>query len=239
MTNSLTTAVATARELKRVLEYTGLGFELEEGPAAGGCRLRLASSAAHPWTCGDVRAHLLAEGITAAVARLEDHSAGPGGELVLALPSEEEVRGLGRLLEARLTEVQNAALRLHRVLAATGVERHVDIQTIGSRAVIDIGTFDPDAATLLYRGLGGDESVLRGLDLADWHDHERFAREMEQAVAATGRAQLVESVPVCGRCRERHGGNRLRFDYLHAEDALHLADALHRNAAPTGRIRPS
>ncbi|MFF5335398.1 hypothetical protein [Streptomyces sp. NPDC013181] len=239
MTNSLTTEVATARELKRVLEYTGFSFELEEGPAPGGCRLRLASSAAHPWTCGHVRAHLLAEGITAEVAHLEDHSADPGGELVLTLSSEEEVQGLGRLLEARLTEVQNAALQLHRALAATGVERHVDIQTIGSRALIDIGTFDPDAATLLYCGLGGDESVLRGLDLTDWRDHERFAREVAQAVAATGRAQLVESVPVCGQCRERHGGNRIRFDYLDAEDTLHLANALNRNAVLTGRIPPS
>ncbi|MFJ4504256.1 hypothetical protein [Streptomyces sp. NPDC088864] len=234
MTNSLTTAVAAVRALRLVLEYAGLGFALEEGPAPGGCRLRLAPSAAHPWTHGDVRAHLLAEGITVEAARLEDHSARPGGELVLTLLSEGEVRALGRLLETRLTGVQNAALQLHRALAAIGVERHVDIQAVGSRALIDIGVFGPDEATLLHRGLGGDESALRGLDLAEWRDHERFARALERVVAATGLAQLVESVPVCGQCREWHGGHRVRFDYLDADDALLLADTLIRAAASAG-----
>ncbi|WUT00108.1 hypothetical protein OHA46_26995 [Streptomyces sp. NBC_00708] len=243
MTNSLTTAAdapdttteaATTRALKLVLEYAGLGFELEEGGAAGGCRLRLTPSAAHPWTRGDVRGHLLAEGIAVEAARCEQPlpGPGPGHELLLLLPSDAEVRALGRLFEARLTEAQYAALQLHRALARIGVERHVDIQTTGDRALIDIGVFDTDAATLLYRGLGGDEAVLRDLDLADWHDHERFARELERAISATGQVPLVESVPTCGHCQGRYGGNRIRLDYLDPDDALLLADALLRVAAP-------
>ncbi|WP_405939556.1 hypothetical protein OG338_25570 [Streptomyces sp. NBC_00726] len=231
MTNSLTPPMATARALKLVLEYAGLGFELEEGPAPGGCRLWLAPSAAHPWTRGDMRANLLAEGITVQVEHLAP-APGPGGPgPALALPSEQEVRALVRLLETGLTEVQNAALQLHRALARLGVERHVDIQDVGSRALIDIGMFDTDAAALLYRGLGGDESVLRALDLGDWHDHERFARELERTIAATGQVLPVESVPTCGHCRGRRGGNRIRFDYLDADDALLLADTLVRAAA--------
>ncbi|WNI21594.1 hypothetical protein [Streptomyces sp. ITFR-16] len=236
MTNSLTTAAEDAaaptamgavRALKLVLQYAGLGFELEEGGTPGGCRLRLAPSAAHPWTRGNVRAHLLAEGIAAEVARFEQPLPRPGHELLLLLPSDEEVRSLGRLFEARLTEVQNAALQLHRALAHIGVERRLDIQTMGGRTLIDIGMFDPDAATLLYRSLGGDEAVLCALDLGDWHDHERFARELERAISATGQVPLVESVPTCGQCRGRHGGNRIRLDYLDPDDALLLADALH------------
>lgn len=236
MTNSLTTApedaaaptaMGAVRALKRVLEYAGLAFELEEGGAPSGCRLRLAPSAAHPWTHGNVRAHLLTEGIAAEVARFEQPLPCPGHELLLLLPSDEEVRSLGRLFEARLTEVQNAALQLHRALAHIDAERHVDIQTMGDRALIDIGMFDVDVAALLYRSLGGDEAVLRALDLGDWHDHERFARELERAISATGQVLLVESVPSCGHCRGRHGGNRIRFDYLDADDALLLADTLH------------
>ncbi|WLQ37126.1 hypothetical protein P8A18_28460 [Streptomyces castrisilvae] len=238
MTKSLTTAVAPASALKPVLEYAGLDFELEEDPAPGGWRLRLVSSAAHPWTHGDVRAHLLAEGITADVARLEQPLPCPGHELLLTLPSEREVRALGRLIEARLTEVQNAALQLHRALAHIGVERRPGIQTMGIRSLIDIGMFDMDAGALLYRSLGGDESVLRDLDLGDWHDHERFARELERVISATGQVLLVESVPTCGHCRGRHGGNRVRFDYLDADDALLLADTLHRTAASAGSARP-
>ncbi|MEU2670456.1 hypothetical protein ABZ622_16570 [Streptomyces sp. NPDC007164] len=238
MTNSLTAAVATARALKLVLEYAGIGFELEEGPAVGGCRLRLTPSAAHPWTHGDVRAHLLAEGITVEVARLEEPLPCPGHELLLTLPSGQEVRALGRLLETGLTEVQNAALQLHRALARIGVERHLDIQTMGSRALIDIGMFDTGAATLLCRSLGGNESVLCDLDLGDWHDHERFARELQRVVTATGDVLLVESVPTCGHCLGRHGGNRIRFDYLDADDALLLADTLHRTTASAGSVRP-
>ncbi|MGW1814876.1 hypothetical protein ACWCQM_15135 [Streptomyces sp. NPDC002125] len=234
MTNSLTTAAATTRALKLVLVYAGLGFELEEGGAPGGCRLRLTPSAAHPWTRGNVRAHLLAEGIAAEVARFEQPLSCPGHELLLLLPSEQEVRSLGRLLEARLTEVQNAALQLDRALASIGVERRLDIQTMGERALIDIGVFDTGAATQLYRGLGGDDAVLRGLDLGDWHDHERFARELERVISATGQVTLIESVPTCGHCRSRHGGNRIRFDYLDADDALLLADTLLRTAASTG-----
>lgn len=242
MTNSLTTAAddpdttteaATTRALKLVLEYAGLGFELEEGGAAGGCRLRLTPSATHPWTLGDVRAHLLAEGIAVEVARCEQSLPGSGHELLLLLPSDGEVRALGRLFEARLTEAQNAALQLHRALARIGIERHVDIQTTRDRALLDIGMFDTDAATLLYRGLGGDEAVLRGLDLADWHDHERFGRELERVISATGQVPLVESVPTCGHCQGRYGGNRIRLDYLDPDDALLLADALLRVAAPT------
>ncbi|MFJ2277421.1 hypothetical protein ACIOEZ_25115 [Streptomyces sp. NPDC087866] len=244
MTNSLTTAAddadttteaPTTRALKLVLECAGLGFELDEGGAAGGCRLRLTPSAAHPWTRGDVRAHLLAEGIAVEVARCEQPlpGPGPGHELLLLLPSDAEVRALGRLFEARLTEAQNAALQLHRALAHIGVERRrVDIQTTGDRALIDIGMFDTDAARLLYRGLGGHEAVLRGLDLADWHDHERFGRELERVISATGQVPLVESVPTCGHCQGRYGGNRIRLDYLDPDDALLLADALLRVAAP-------
>ncbi|MFJ7627703.1 hypothetical protein ACIQZN_14525 [Streptomyces sp. NPDC097595] len=234
----MTTAMATARSLQLVLEYAGLGFELEEGPVPGGCRLRLTPSAAHPWTHGDVRAHLLAEGITAEVEHLAPAPC-PGQGLLLTLPSEQQVQGLGRLLETRLTEVQNAALQLHRALSHIGVERHLDIQTWGSRALIDIGMLDTDAAALLFRSLSGDESVLRALDLGDWHDHERFARELERAIAATGQALPVESVPTCGHCRGLRGGNRIRLDYLDADDALLLADALHRNAASAGSVRPS
>ncbi|MGP3755923.1 hypothetical protein [Streptomyces sp. IBSNAI001] len=229
-----TTAAATTRALKLVLEYAGLGFELEEGGAPGGCRLRLTPSAAHPWTRGNVRAHLLAEGIAAEVARFEQPLPCPGHELLLLLPSEQEVRALGRLFEARLTEAQNAALQLHRALVHIGTERHVDIQTMGDRALIDIGMFDTDAATALFRSLGGDEAVLCGLDLADWHDHERFARELERVISATGQAPLVESVPTCGHCRGRRGGNRVRFDFLDADDALLLADTLLRAAASAG-----
>ncbi|WP_406144782.1 hypothetical protein [Streptomyces sp. NBC_01012] len=247
MTNSLTTAAddadtttaaATTRALKLVLEYAGLGFELEEGGAPGGCRLRLTPSAAHPWTRGNVRAHLLAEGIAAEVARFEQPLSCPGRELLLLLPSEQEVRSLGRLLEARLTEVQNAALQLHRALARIGVERRLDIQTMGERALIDIGVFDTDVAMQLYRSLGGDDAVLCGLDLGDWHDHERFARELERVISATGQVTLVESVPTCGHCRGRHGGNRIRFDYLDADDALFLADTLHRTTASAGSTPP-
>ncbi|MEE4494851.1 hypothetical protein [Streptomyces sp. BE230] len=236
MTNSLTsaaadvaatTAMATARALKPVLEHAGLDFELEEGPAPGGCRLRVTPSAAHPWMHGDVRAHLLSEGITAEVSHLEQPLPCPGRELLLTLPSENEVRSLGRLLETGLTELQNSALQLHRALAGMGVERHPNIQAVGGRALIDIGMFDSDAATLLYRSLGGEESVLYDLDLGDWHDHERFARELERVISATGPVLLVESVPTCGHCRGRHGGNRIRFDYLDADDALLLADTLH------------
>ncbi|MGN5633416.1 hypothetical protein [Streptomyces sp. AC154] len=236
MTNSLmaaagdsaaTTAMAAARALKLVLEYAGLGFELEEGGAPGGYRLRLAPSTAHPWTHGNVQARLLAEGIAAEVARSDQPLPWPGHELLLLLPSEQEVRALGRLFESRLTEVQNATLQLHRALAHIGAERHVDIQTMGDRTLIDIGMFDTDAATLLYRSLGGDESVLCNLDLGEWHDHERFARELERVISATGPVLLVESVPTCGHCRGRHGGNRIRFDYLDADDALLLADTLH------------
>ncbi|MFD0022295.1 hypothetical protein [Streptomyces sp. NPDC058382] len=122
---------------------------------------------------------------------------------------------------------KNAALQLHRALARSDVERHVGIQTMGDRALIDIGLFDTDAATLLYRSLGGDDAVLRALDLGDWHDHERFARELERVISATGQVLLVESVPTCGHCRGRRGGNRIRFDYLDADDALLLADTLH------------
>ncbi|MDX3427982.1 MULTISPECIES: hypothetical protein [unclassified Streptomyces] len=241
MTNSLktaaddahtTTAAATTRALKLVLEYAGLGFELEEGGTSGGCRLRLTPSAAHPWTHGNVRAHLLAEGIAVEVARFEQPLPCRSHELLLLLPSEQEVRSLGRLFEARLTEAQNASLQLHRALVHSGIERHVDIQTMEDRALIDIGMFDTDAATLLYRGLGGDEAVLCGLDLADWHDHERFARELERVISATGQAPLVESVPTCGHCRGRYGGNRIRLDYLDPDDALLLADALLRVVAP-------
>lgn len=238
MTNSLTTAMATARALKLVLEYAGLSFELEDGPAPGGCRLRLSPSAAHPWTHDDVRAHLLAEGITAEVARLEEPLPCPGHELLLVLPSEQEVRALGRLLETGLTQVQNAALQLHRTLARIGVEQHLDIQAVGSRALIGIGMFDTDAATLLYGSLGGDKSILRDLDLGDWHDHERFARELGRVISSTGQVLLVESVPTCGHCWGRHGGNRIRFDYLDADEALLLADALHRTTASTGSALP-
>ncbi|MFE3151257.1 hypothetical protein ACFXJ6_32090 [Streptomyces sp. NPDC059218] len=238
MTNSLTTAMATARALKLVLEYAGLGFELEEGAAPGGCRLRLTPSAAHPWTHGDVRARLLAEGITVEVVRLEDPVPCPGHALLLTLPSEREVRALGRLLEDGLTEVQNAALQLHRALDHIGVERHPDIQAVGSRAHIDIGMFDTDSATLLYRSLGGDESVLCDLDLKDWHDHERFAQELGRVISATGQVVLVESVPTCGHCRGRYGGNRIRFDYLDTGDALLLADTLHRTTASTVSVLP-
>ncbi|WP_406282717.1 hypothetical protein [Streptomyces sp. NBC_00209] len=238
MTNSPPTPMATARALELVLEYAGLGFELKQGPAPGGCRLRLAPSVAYPWTHGDVRAHLLAEGITAEVEHLAP-APRPGHGLVLTLPSEQEVQALGRLLETRLTEAQNSALQLHRALARIGVERHVEIQDVGSRALIDIGMLDTDTAALLYRRLGGDELVLRALDLGDWHDHERFARELERALAATGQALPVESVPTCGHCRGLRGGNRIRLDYLDADDALLLADALHRNTASAGSFRPS
>lgn len=238
MTNLLTTAAAPACALKPVLEYAGLGVELKEGPAPGGCRLRLAPSAAHPWTHGDVRARLLTEGITADVARLEQPLPCPGHELLLTLPSEQEVRALGRLVEARLTKVQNAALQLYRALAHIGVERHLDIQTVGGTSLIDIGMFDTDAATLLYRSLGGDELVVRDLDLGDWHDHERFARELGRVISAIGQVLLVESVPICGHCRSRHGGNRIRFDYLDADDALLLADALQRISASAGSAPP-
>ncbi|WP_242442053.1 hypothetical protein [Streptomyces sp. CB02460] len=238
MTNSLPTPTAMARALKLVLEYAGLGFELEDGPAPGGCRLRLAPSVVHPWTHGDVQAHLLAEGITAEVEHLAP-APRPGHGLALTLPSEQEVQALGRLLETRLTGAQNSALQLHRALARIGVERHVEIQDVGSRALIDIGMFDTAAAAVLYRSLSGDESVLRALDLGDWHDHERFARELERAIAATGQVLLVESVPTCGHCRGRHGGNLIRFDYLDADDVLLLADALHRNTASGGSVRPS
>ncbi|MFE6761486.1 hypothetical protein [Streptomyces sp. NPDC057689] len=237
MTNSLTTPMATARALKLVLEYAGLDFELEEGPAPSGCRLRLTPSVAHPWTHGDVRAHLLAEGITAEVEHLAPASH-PGQGLVLTLPSEQEVQALGRLLETRLTEAQNSALQLHRALARIGVERHVEIQDVGSRSLIDLGMFDTAAAALLYRRLGGDELVLRALDLGDCHDHERFARELERALAATGQALPVESVTTCGHCRGLRGGNRIRLDYLDADDALLLADALHGNTASAGSVRP-
>lgn len=222
-----TTAMATARELTLVLEYAGLGFELEEGGVSGGCRLRFTPSTAHPWAHGNVQAHLLTEGIAAEVACFEQPLPWPGHELLVVLPSEQEVRSLGRLFETRLTKVQNAALQLHRALAHIGAERHVDIQTMGDRALIDIGMFDVDAAALLYRSLGGDEAVLCALDLGDWHDHERFARELEQVISATGPVLLVESVPTCGHCRVRHGGNRISFDYLDADDALLLADTLH------------
>ncbi|MEU5821520.1 hypothetical protein [Streptomyces sp. NPDC047803] len=238
MTNSPPPPMATARALTLVLEYAGLGFELEEGPAPGGCHLRLAPSAAHPWTHGDVQAHLLAEGITAEVEHLAP-APRLGRGLVLTLPSEQEVQALGRLLETRLTEAQNSALQLHRALARIGVEQHVEIQDVGSRALIDIGMFDTDAAALLYRSLNGDELVLRALDLGDWHDHERFARELERAIAVTGQVLPVESVPTCGHCRGWRGGNRIRFDYLDADDALLLADALHRNAASAGSVRLS
>ncbi|WP_330454560.1 MULTISPECIES: hypothetical protein [unclassified Streptomyces] len=238
MTNSLTTPMATARALKLVLEYAGLDFEVEEGPAPGGCRLRLAPSVVHPWTHGDVQAHLLAEGITAEVEHLAP-APRPGHGLVLTLPSEQEVQDLGRLLETRLTEAQNSALQLHRALARIGVERRVEIQDVGSRSVIDLGMFDTAAAALLYRSLSGDESVLRALDLVDWHDHERFARELERAIAATGQVLSVESVPTCGHCRGRRGGNRIHLDYLNADDALLLADALRRNTASAGSVRPS
>ncbi|MFG2564970.1 hypothetical protein ACGFR6_05960 [Streptomyces sp. NPDC048567] len=234
----MTTAMATARSLQLVLEYAGLGFELEEGPVPGGCRLRLAPSVVHPWTHGDVRAHLLTEGITAEVEHLAP-ALRPGHGLVLILPSEQQVQALGRLLEKRLTDAQNSALQLHRALARIGVERHVEVQDVGSRSLIDLGMFDTDAAVLLYRSLSGDESVLRALDLGDWHDHERFARELERALAATGQVLPVESVPTCGHCRGRRGGNRIRFDYLDADDALLLADAFHRNAASAGSVRLS
>lgn len=236
MTNSPPTPMDTACALKLVLEYAGLGFELEEGPVPGGCRLRLASSVVHPWTHGDVRARLLTEGVVAEVARLEQPLPCPGHELVLTLLTEQEIRALGRLFETRLTDVQNAALQLHRALEPIGVERHLDIQNVGSRALIDIGLLDTDVAALLYRRLGGDESVLRALDLGDWHDHERFARELERAIAATGQVLPVESVPTCGHCRSRHGGHRIRFDYLDADDALRLADTLLRNAASAGAV---
>ncbi|MFK0099790.1 hypothetical protein [Streptomyces sp. NPDC091040] len=127
--------------------------------------------------------------------------------------------------------MQKAALQLHRALAHVGVERHLEIETVGSRALIDIGMFDTGAATLLCRSLGGDESVLRALDLGDWHDHERFARELERVIAATGQMLPVESVPTCGHCRSRHGGHHIRFDCLDADDALLLADTLFRAAA--------
>ncbi|MGW2594268.1 hypothetical protein ACWCXC_28935 [Streptomyces sp. NPDC001515] len=237
MTNALMTAMATAHALKLALEYAGLDFEWEEGPVPHGRRLRLTPSVAHPWTHGDVRAHLLAEGIAAEVARLEQALPCPGHELLVVLPSDEEVRSLGRLIETRLSEAQNAALQLHRALARIGIERHLDLQTTGTRELIDLGMLDTDTATLLYRRLGGDASVLSALDLGDWHDHERFARELERTISANGQHLLVESVPTCGHCRSRYGGHRIRFDYLDADDALLLADTLHRTT-PSAECEP-
>lgn len=99
---------------------------------------------------------------------------------------------------------------------------------------------DTDEAMVVYGSFGGDESVLYNLDLGDWHDHERFARELQRVITATGQVLLVESVPTCGHCRGRHGGNRIRFDYLDAGDEVHPygRDRV-RSLIHAGRVRCS
>jgi hypothetical protein len=128
-----------------------------------------------------------------------------------------------------LTGIQHAALHLHYAFADAGFERRIGVHD----SVLDVGLFDTEDATRLYRRLGGDERDLHDLALDDWHDHERFADQLQTtALAATGRALLVESEPTCGHCRDQHGGHRIRLDYLDTEDALALSTALRRPTAP-------
>ncbi|MFB8086917.1 hypothetical protein [Streptomyces sp. NPDC055992] len=229
---TLHAAVEAARRLELALHYAGISFELEGGTAPRSCRLRLSPSAVHPWTLGDVQGHLLLDGIIAEAVRIEQPLPCPGLELLITLPSAQDVRALGRLVEACLTEVQSAALQLHRALARAGIERRPGVATVGDRPRIDIGMLSTEEALLLFRGLGGGEPTLHDLDLGDWHDHERFVRELQRVLTATGQVLLVESVPTCGHCRVRHGGNRIRLDYLDADDALVLATELCRVSAP-------
>lgn len=150
----------------------------------------------------------------------------PGPRLALDLPSTEDVRALGRLVETRLTEIQNAALQLHRALGLADLERRVGIL---DDCLIDTGAFTPDDAACLYRCLGGDDVAVRDLALTEWRDHESFADYLETTVhTATGRMVPVDSRPTCGHCRDDNGPNQIWIDFLDADDALALAAALKR-----------
>ncbi|MFF7362322.1 hypothetical protein [Streptomyces sp. NPDC008125] len=212
--------------LELALYYAGISFDLEESAPHGGSRLRLEPSPTHPWTLGDVEGNLLADGIIATARRIEQPLPCPGARLALDLPSTEDVRALGRLVETRLTEIQNAALQLHRALGLADLERRVGIL---DDCLIDTGAFTPDDAACLYRCLGGDDVAVRDLALTEWRDHESFADYLETTVhTATGRMVPVESRPTCGHCRDDNGPNQIWIDFLDADDALALAAALKR-----------
>lgn len=231
-------AVEATRALELALYYAGSSFDLEQSTLPGGCRLRLTPAPALPWSLGDVQGNLLSDRIIATVARIEQPLPCPGPELVIEPASTQDIRALGRLVESGLTEVRKAALQLHRAFARGGFERRVGVQNdVIEDGVIEAGTFDTEDAAHLYRSLGGDELALYDLDLSHWRDHERFATHLQKTVlTATGRPLLVESRPTCGRCRDQHGGNRIRIDFLDADDALALAAALNAPNAPVAPI---
>ncbi|WP_241838460.1 hypothetical protein [Streptomyces sp. TSRI0281] len=230
--------VEATRALELALHYAGSSCDLEQSIEPGGCRLRLTPAPALPWLLGDVQGNLLSDRIIAAVTRIEQPLPCPGPDLVIEPASTQDIRALGRLVESSLTEVQKAALQLHRAFARSGFERRVGVQNdVIEAGVIEASTFDTEDATHLYRILGGDELALCDLDLSDWRDHERFATHLQKTMhTATGRPLLVESRPTCGHCRDQHGGNRIRIDFLDTDDALALAAALKAPNAPVGPI---
>lgn len=219
-------AADAARELVAALRFGGTYTEVTQGIPPGGCQVRLMPSDAHPWTLGDVQGALQGQGIiTNKVELVETAWLDPGPMLVIELPTTEDMRALGRLVETNLTPLQNAALQLHRALRRAEITQDVTVHT----RVIELAPLTLHDSLRLYRRLGGDALPLTDLDLddrGDVDDHQRFADTLQELLrTTTGRQLLATLDPVCRRCR-RDSSNEVVVDLLDIDDALTLAAAL-------------
>ncbi|MCX5395581.1 hypothetical protein [Streptomyces sp. NBC_00102] len=220
-------AVADAAgELVAALRFGGTYTEVTQGIPPGGCQVRLMPSDAHPWTLGDVQGALQGQGIIAnKVELVETAWLDPGPMLLIELPTAEDMRALGRLVETGLTPLQNAALQLHRALDRAEITRDVTVRT----RVIELAPLTLHDSLRLYRRLGGDALALTDLDLddrGDLGDHQRFADMLQELLCTTTGRQLLATLdPVCRRCR-RNSRNEVVVDLLDVDDALTLAAAL-------------
>lgn len=222
-------AELVTEQLRLPLSYAGRSFELEPHFPNRGWRLHLTPTPTLPWSQGDVQGNLNRNGVIATVARVEQPLPCPGPDLVLTLPSSQDVRALGRLVETGLTPLQNGALQLNRAFGSAGLSRRVTVED----GRIEVEGFTPDDALRLFRRFGGDALDLHGIDMDDWADHQIFAARFQEVVrTATERELLVESEPVCRPCRPTRGRNRVQFDLLDAADALALSAALKKPAMP-------
>lgn len=217
--------------LKQALTFAESSFEVEPNNAPrSGIRLHVTPALTLPWSQGDVQGNLTNDGIIATVERVEQSLPYPGEGLLITLPSAQDVRALGRLVEAGLTEIQNGGLQLKRALLRASLLQSVAVHA----RKIDVEGFTPGDATTIFLGLGGSDLDVHSFDLDDANDHEAFAARFQAVLRlATGRELSVESQPVCRPCQPARGRSRIRLDLLDATDALALAAVLKKPAVPS------
>ncbi|MCT9107590.1 hypothetical protein [Streptomyces mirabilis] len=149
-----------------------------------------------PHTAQSLRQLMTESGIDALVDVVEW---GPGAALKVTLASPRDAQLLSQLVMDNLSAEHRAALQLRTTFQAAGISKN---EVRADTGVVRLGDVSAEDAVVLYRALGGEDDLVKDLDLDNWRSLDVLSDLVHKtASAAAGADVAAEPKPACSTCR--------------------------------------